>query len=329
MSEILESTALIQAPAFIPDLASVQPSTLARVETAIAKYALFCKVDSEQKNQIAVNAQAELKALFNEIEKARKEVVAPFLEMQRRVNAAAGKPMDELKNEIERIAALTKPWLESERRRRDDEERAQREELARIERERVAEVERLAREQAKREREAAEAQAAADKAAREAAEAQAELDRLAALPKSAEPGTVAPASPPVPPTQLNELAEKIRTAETLQTVAAAKLEEVKTIAATVERVETAAGTMAYYASRPIARTIPKGQSGSRTWEFEVVNPYELAKHRPDLVTITPLRGKILAALNDLDEGLSLPGVTAKATVNTNVRAKRERPAIEA
>jgi hypothetical protein len=319
MSE-LETNAMILAPRAPLAAASIQPTTLARVENLLAKYSLFGRVNSVESNETAVCAQAELKALLNEIESARKVTVAPWLEMQRRINAAARGPQDQLEQEIGRIAALTKPWLEAERRRKADEELAQMRELQRIEAARAAEVERLAREQREREeaaqRQAQEAQRLVEAAAAEArrlfAEATNKADREAAEIARAE---------------AQRLTESARLAAA-QAEESARVDRER-IAAAVEVVNDQAGAAAYLSSRPIERTIPKGQSGQRDWEVEVTNPYELAKQRPDLVEIKPLIGKIKAALRDLDPGMTLPGVRATETVCTTVRAKRQRGTIEA
>ena len=122
--------------------------------------------------------------------------------------------------------------------------------------------------------------------------------------------------------QRDEAARLTEEARVLQQQAAQSAIEV---VAVIEKVEERAGTAAYLSSRPIVADTAKGQKLAQDWEITVTDPYTLAKYHPHAVTIKPLIGAIKEMLR---EGINVQGITAVETVNTAVRAKRERPAID-
>jgi hypothetical protein len=65
----------------------------------------------------------------------------------------------------------------------------------------------------------------------------------------------------------------------------------------------------------------EGQRIEETWEFEVTDPYELAKHHPLLVKIEPKRREIVEALK---AGRDIRGITAKKVVNAGVRVSKPK-----
>jgi hypothetical protein len=317
VSEQLESAALIIAPPCPIAPVELPNWVLVEIEKATALECLLGKVDSTEENQRAVDAQGVQKALLNKMEKARKVATAPYLEKQRAIGLAHDRAVLELEKECARLQALTEPWGIKERRRIADQAEAQRQDLLRIEREKQAEIDRLAREQRAREEEARRIQAEDDRQVRLAQE---RADQAAREATSAKQRAEAKAAQE----------EAARLAETNR-LAAVRLAEVQKaeaieVAAKVERVEEAAAGQTYLLSRPIHADTAKGQKLVRDWDIEITNPYELAKFHPTAVTIKPLLGVIKELLR---EGIVVKGITATETVNTAVRAKRERAAIEA
>ena len=295
MSETLESNAIILAPRFTPAPVQVSPAILADIEDALATEALLGKVTNSDENQRAVDAQAKQKAVLKKIEDARKAIKEPFLEMGRAIDAKAAELSEELKKECGRLYSLTVPWGIQERRRLQEEAEAQQRELERIEREKQEAIRKAQEEQERIEREAREATQRAEQAARDA-------------------------------TNQKQRDEAARLAEQARAQAAQAAQSAIEVAAVVEKVEERAGTAAYLSSRPIVADTAKGQKLAQDWEITVTDPYLLAKFHPSAVKITPLLGAIKEMLR---EGIKVNGITAVKTVNTAVRAKRERPAIEA
>jgi hypothetical protein len=296
-TETLESNAIILAPRFTVAPVGVAPAILADIDEALAIEALLGKVTNADENQRAVDAQARQKAVLKKIEAARKAIKEPFLEMCRAIDSKAVELSEELEKECGRLNSLTVPWGIQERRRLQEEAEAQQRELQRIEAERQAEIDRLAQEQAARDKAAAYALALATQLASEAETANTPETIKAAADAAITAGRAA------------------------QVAKNAAIE----VAAMVEKVEERAGTAAYLSSRPIVADTAKGQKLAQDWEITVTDPYALAKYHPNAVTIKPLIGAIKEMLR---EGIKVQGITAVETVNTAVRAKRERPAID-
>lgn len=319
MNGEIESNALIIVPRFVVAPIQTPAAFLVEINDAVALEALLGKVSTPKENDLATDAQAKQKAVLKKIEDARVAVKAPFLEMCRLIDTKAAELRNELEKECGRLNSLTIPYGKMILRQQSEERERQRVELEKIEADKQREIKRLADEQTAKDNAAKKAQQEAEQAQREAETAQRELDRIAALPPTQEPApeTVA-------------LAAKVEVAKSLTTQAAtlttAARESSFLVAATVERIEEQAGNAAYLSSRPIQANTSRGQRLARDWDIEVVNAYELAKFHPSCVKIEPLIGEIK---NCLREGIVIKGITATETVNTSVRAKRERPAIEA
>ncbi|MDE2098715.1 MAG: hypothetical protein KGL39_15785 [Patescibacteria group bacterium] len=279
---------LMSAPAIPAGPITITPSALARKEAALEASALIGKVTNAAENDAAAKARAQLKAVFRDFERSRVAMKEPALQYGRDVDRAVAPHKDELDQEDGRLAELVSEFALAERRRMAEEERLQRAELERIEREKQQELQRIADEQARVERQAREAREAAERLAQAATDDQAKAAAEAARVES----------------------------ERLQREAEKTAQESK---AAVETVEARAGQAAYYESRPVLPTKARGQSERDDWEVEVTNPYDLAKFHPDCVTITPLIGKVKAALN---EGRVLQGVRARKILTVNQRAAR-------
>lgn len=141
----------------------IAPEVLARRDELLSATALVVKVDTPEQQRVAVQMQADVHELASEIEKARRLIKEPYLEICRSIDAVAREAVGQLNAEKIRLAELVGSYQQQlEDRRRQ------------IEREQQAERERL-------EREAAEAKAAADaKLQAELAAAKSEADRRAA-----------------------------------------------------------------------------------------------------------------------------------------------------
>lgn len=321
MSE-LESNSLIPVEPCKLIPVSLTPSALAEIEQAVALESLLGKVSNAAENQRAVDAQATQNAVLRRIEKARKEAKAPYLEMGRAIDAAADAATEELKKECGRLNALTVPWGVQERRRIAEEAEAQRQELLRVEREKQAEIDRIAREQREREEEARRIQAEADRQVGLAQEAADRAAREATNKKEFEAALVA-----------QEQAARLAETNRLASIKLAEVQKAEAIAvaATVEAIEEKAGAQTYLLSRPIHTDAARGQRLDRDWDIVIIDPFAVAKFHPSVISIPQLTAaiKLSEIKNLLREGIVVKGITATETVNTSVRAKRERAPIEA
>jgi hypothetical protein len=261
---------------------------------ALEKSALIARVTDRDSKVLAVRAQEELKRQLNAIEKARKQLKEPLLNAGRQLDTLCAAESLELDKEFGRVSAAVKEFDDAERRRVAEEERLQRLELDRIEREKQAELKRIADEQARIDREAKEAQEAAARAAREATN---EKERAAAAAKVAN----AEASRKAAEQSATANAEKVR------------------------QVEDTAAAAAYVEGRPIQITRVEGQVSRNVWNITFVDVFELARHRPDLVNITPRTAEIKAALA---AGQTIRGVKAELETKPDVRVGKDKSLIE-
>lgn len=152
--------------------------TVARVQSLTADAAAVTALNTPAEANHAGQLLREIAGLNRDIEKARVEVVAPFLDFQRRINAAAKTEQAKLEAAERSIRnRLSFYQIEQEKKAREEAERL-RKEQERL----AAEAARLARERA-----------AAEEAARKAAEAPAEEedDGLGALAAEAEADSLA------------------------------------------------------------------------------------------------------------------------------------------
>lgn len=284
--------------------------------TALEKSALIAKVNNRDSKIIAVRAQQELKGLINNIEKARKELKEPILEAGRKLDNLCAVETLELDKEFGRVSNAVKEFDDAERRRVLEEERLQREELAKIQAAKDAELKRIADEQTAREAEAKRIQDEIDRKAREAAQEAARLAGEATNKKQ------------------REAAEKARIEAEKQAQAAAAekakqdailAEQAKVAAQQTAAIEEQAGDAAYVAAKPIEITSVKGQRLTSNWVITVDQPFVLAKYHPDLVDIKPRLADIKARLN---EGMEVKGITAVRERTSSVRVPVERKAID-
>ncbi|TSA40186.1 hypothetical protein D4Q85_00175, partial [bacterium] len=159
------------------DLPTFELNPLARVEAdqALQAAALIGKVTDRDSKIVAVRAQQELKRVITAYERARVTLKEPLLAVSRQLDNLVAREKLPLEKEFGRVSNVVKEFDDAERRRVLEEERLQREELARIEAAKQAELKRIADEQAARETEARRLQEEADRKAREAQEAAARL----------------------------------------------------------------------------------------------------------------------------------------------------------
>jgi hypothetical protein len=285
-------------------------------EVALRNAALIAKVSDRDSKIIAVRAQQGLKKVISDIEKARKELKEPLLNAGRQLDNLCARETLELDKEFGRVSNAVKEFDDAERRRVLEEERLQRLELERIEAEKQAELKRIADEQAAREVEAKRIQGDIDRKAREAAEAAAKMAREATNKKQREAAEVA---------RQDALKGQAQAEVERQKQAALLAEQAKTAAAQTVAIEEKAGDAAYCAAKPIAITTVAGSRQSTNWKITVDQPFVLARHRPDLVNITPRLAEIKAALNN---GETIQGITAVRETTSGVRLPPERKVIE-
>lgn len=305
---------------------------------ALAKSALIAKVNDADSKILAVRAQQELKRVLADIEKARKTLKEPLLAAGRQLDNLCAAESLELEKEFGRVSNVVKEFDDAERRRVMEEERLQREELARIEREAAAERQRIADELAAKERKAreeAEVAERAAKAAQEEAEGKAREEREAAEKLAREATNKKQREAAAKAAQeAEERAEQARQ-EALKQQALREVERQKQEAAlAAERekaaqaqaaIEEKAGDAAYAAAKPIEITKVAGQRQKTDWQVTIEQPFVLAKFHPDLVNITPRLADIKNALN---EGREIKGIKAERIHISGVRLPTERKAID-
>lgn len=305
---------------------------------ALEKAALIGKVTDRDSKIIAVRAQQELKGLINQFEKARVELKEPILQAGRSLDTMVATEKLPLEQEFGRVSNVVKEFDDTERRRVLEEERLQRDELARIEREKQAELKRITDEQAAREAEARRVQEEADRKAREIKEAAERQVREAreAADKLAREATNKKEREAAEKARIfsENKAEQFRI-EALNAAIEAKAgkerqdailaQQAAAAAAQTAAIEDKAGDAAYIASRPVEITKVAGQRQSTNWVITVEQPFVLAKWHPDLVDIKPRLGDIKAALN---EGREIKGIKAEREHVSGVRVPTAIKAID-
>lgn len=211
----------------LPVVANLPPITFTQAaleakEKALESSALVARVSNAAENDSAVIAQKELARVIREVERARKEVKDPVIDIGRRIDDAAKAFVVELKGEELRIAKLVGDFQALEEAKRKAAEEAARLERERIERERweaerkAAEAARIeaARIEQERQKALAEAKSHAEleKAQQEAAEAQKRLsEQQARLAEEAEARAKAQAAAIVAPTPVRAEGQTVRT----------------------------------------------------------------------------------------------------------------------
>ena len=285
-------------------------------EAALEQAALIGKVSSRDTKIVAVRAQQALKKVISDLEKARKFWKDPLIVRGRELDTMIEKEKLEPEKELARVTQEVSAFDLAERRRVEEEERLQREQVARIQRERDAELALLAAEQAAKEAEARRVQEEADKKAREAQEAAAALAAAATTKEQQEAAQRAQ----------EEATRALGAAFEVKQAQDARIEAVAALtAALTQQIEEKAADAAYVAARPIEATHVAGQRKATGWKIEVTDVYMLAKFRPDLVEFKPKLGEIKACLN---EGQEIRGIKAEREYTSGVRLSREAKAID-
>jgi hypothetical protein len=226
-----------------------------------------------------------LKGFSRTIEASRKEAKQPVLVFVADLDGLAKKLTDEIEREAARIAGLIGSWTAEQNRiaeqaRRDawEKEQAIRREAEAKER---AEQERLAAEQRTRDEAA---RAAQKEAEAKANRARTEAGRAKALAE----------------------AEAAR----IKAEADQKAADARALAEGLKRDEQTALAIgaAHAGANAVALAKPQGVSARRDVEFTVEDVHALYEACPVLVKLEPQRAMIKAALKNLSEGQSLPGV---------------------
>lgn len=235
--------------------------------------------------QRAAEVLKELKAFTRGIESARKDVKAPVLELSKRIDDLAKELNGELDREADRISKLIGTWQAEQNRIAEEARRKAWEEEQRIRREAEA------KERAEQERLAAEQRAREE----EARKVQAELEAKAARARS-EAGK----------------AKALAEAEAARLKAEQEAEEARkrAIAEGLKRDEEEAMRIgkAHAEAAMVVQAKPQGVAARRNVEFEVTDIAALYEAIPVLVNLTPNTAAIKAALKQLPDGKTIPGI---------------------
>ena len=286
---MIETSLIVTPPLALPPI-QLNAAGIEMRDLALSASALIGQVRNAEQNNLAVDAQRQLKEFRLLIERERKKHKEPALEYGRAVDRFAAAAVVEVEKEETRIARLAAEFQEEERIRVQEEERKQQQELERIEREKQAELQRIADEQARIDRQARDAREEAERLAREATnkKQRADAESAAAAARALQ-----------------------ATADQQSTITAAK----------VEQIETKAAEKTYVESRPIEATKTAAQQIKTDWEIEITNPYELARLHPDCVKIEALMTPIKAALN---AGREIKGIMARKITVADVKTRRQK-----
>lgn len=235
--------------------------------------------------QRATEILKELKAFSRGIESARKDVKEPVLQLGKDIDALAATLTDDLAREENRIAGLIGAWQAEQNHIAEEARRKAWEEEQRIRREAeakdLAEQERLAAEQRAREDAARKVQ---EELEAKAARARSEAGRAKALAEA-------------------EAARARAEADRVAAEEKARAEGMKR-----DEQEALAIGKAHASAAVVQQTKPQGVSARREVEFEVVDIVALYEACAPLVKLEPNTAAIKAALKQLPEGKSLPGI---------------------
>lgn len=252
---------------------TTDPGAIAKRDAILGESAGVVAVRNAIDYEAAGGIVAELKAIARDVEKARKDIKAPVLELGKRIDAAAAEFLRGVEGEVVRIGKMLVAYDTEQQRIRAEAERKAREEAERAER-------------ARREAEAAEARRIAElKAAEERAKREAE-EAIRRAKETQDAAARAEAEQ-----KARDAAQASRQAEEAQRMA-----------------NLAALTAAPAAPVAVAPPPPPKVAGLRLRQVqchEVQDVVALYKARPDLVKLVPIAGAINAAL---EAGETLPGV---------------------
>lgn len=269
-------------PVFKPELSA---EIISEKESALAESALIGRVSNRAENDSANNARKLLREISGGLDRQRKKITEPFVEMQRLLIRIVEPHLDELKREDGRLELLVKEFTLAEQRRVREEQEVQEREIRRIESEKQAELLRIAREQAEAERKAHEAAIAAQKLIDEARN---KKQRKAAEAAAAESRRLSLAA--------EESARQQTQIVTDQAELATQIE-----------------------SKPVEITRSAGQVVRRVWKISQINDFQLVRARPDLVR--KIEWDKNAITEELNRGVKLPGVTAEEDIKIGTRGK--------
>ena len=269
---------------------SISPDAEAMKVSALSGAALVGRVSSASEQELAVNAQRELRRVLKFCEDSRVEIKAPVIDYGKRIDAAAKQFRADLEEEESRIVQLIADFQALEAARVRAAEAAKRLEEERIEHERQSEIRRIAEEEAAAKRKLdAEAEAAAAKLR----EAKNEEERIQAA---------------------------LATAEIERQKALAQAESHAKLDAINERFcEQSAQLPTATAARA------EGQVVKFDWEITVKDIWALARSHPMCVKIEPRLNEIKALL---ESGARVAGVEAKKVPKSSVRIGLDRKVIE-
>lgn len=294
---------------------SATPEISARLEQVLSESALVGLVVDAETNETANRSLMNITGLAVEIEKARQKVKQPVLELGRAIDAEAKRLSEVLLTEKNRLARASADWQTEQLERVRAQERARQAELDRIQREKEAEEARIRAEEQRKIDEAnrkAREEAEALRKAQEAEEAERRRFAAEVARKAAEEASAARNA------KEREAAEKRRIeaerqikieralAEERNRLAAEAAEQrrlanearirIDTEAASKRAAELSCQDIQTLAPAPVLQKA-SGQSVKEVWEFEVVNPFDLFRARPDLVTLTAKAGAIKEAID--------------------------------
>lgn len=246
--------------------------------------------------QRATDVLKEVKAFTRSIESTRKEVKEPVLQLGKDIDGLARTLTEELEREASRISALVGEWQAEQNRIADEARRKAWEEEQRIRREAEA------RERAEQERLAAEQRAREEEVRR----VQAELEAKAARARS-EAG------------KAKALAEAEAARLKAEEEAKAAAEQARIEGMKRDEAEALAIGKAHAAAAVVQAAKPQGVAARRNVEFEVTDIVALYEAVPVLVNLTPNTAAIKAALKQLPEGKTIPGIRHWFTTAAIVR----------
>jgi len=255
----------------------INDSAFAERESAIDESLFIGAVKTSAQQNQAVSSMRRLKMILRTVESSRKDVKAPLLDLGRRIDATAEEFVTQVKTEATRLESLLVGYETEQRKIREE---AERQRLAAERAVREAEE----RKQAELRRQIAEA---AEKAR------QAEIAALRAKNAEAE-------------------AEADKMAQ-----AAAAERQAREAQLARERMEAA--ERAAQAARAVvpAPVRPTGTVIRDSFDFELTDIHALYSSNPSLVSLTPRRAEILAAIKD--GNVSIPGIRIFSKTKFGVR----------
>lgn len=262
----------------------ITPDAVARRATLLAEAAEIQTVADEFGQNCAVDVWRELQATAKAVERSRAEVKAPVLDVGRRIDALAREFIEPLTTEAARVNKLVTDYQRWVRERAEEVERLRQAELRKIEAERRA----VAEAEARRLVEIARAEAARKQAVEDAETAFSAPEQAAA-----------------------QAAQAAAEAERLSQVLAAEAERKKLVQLERDRLA---------AQQAVARTDhkPAGLVVREAWKFEVLDVWQLANARHDLVRLEAHASNINEAIRN---GLrQCPGLRIYSETVTEVRS---------